>query len=443
MATSLYDRIQAYLNPVDSAAPILDFEKSQGSRIYDKGTGKPIIDFMAHYASLPIGYNHPALSEPEFEKELLRVSKVKVANLDILSDEWCEFFETFRRVVGPKGFDKYFFIEGGGLGVENALKAAFDWKCHRNMRKGKGERGFEVMHFREAFHGRTGYTLTLTNTTDPNKTKLYPKFDWPRILNPKMRFPMVDGNLEATLEDERAAKNEIEKVLQEKADDIAAIIIEPIQGEGGDNHFRKEFLQYLRDVCDEHDIMLVYDEVQTGMGATGDPWCWQSIGVEPDLFAFAKKAQLGGFVSNGRIMEEEHNVFTVPSRISSTWGGSLTDMVRCKKILEVIEQEKLFENAARRGEQAVERLREIEISTEMIENVRGRGLLIAFDLIYPEARGEIVDQLYDNGLMVLVCGAKSIRFRPSLNVTSEDISEALDIVEKTLKAAEPPVTKTT
>jgi L-lysine 6-transaminase len=441
LPSQFHQKVESYVNPIDPAAPVIDFDKSSGAKMYDKSTGKYIIDFATHYASLPLGYNHPGFNDPEYEKTLLRVSRIKVANLDILSDEWLSFMETFKRVVGPEGFPKYFFIEGGALGVENALKAAFDWKIHRNIRRGKGERGTEVIHFREAFHGRTGYTLSLTNTTDPNKTKYFPKFSWPRILNPKMRFPMEGENLEATLADEIAAKAELEKVIAEKSDDLAAMIIEPIQGEGGDNHFRLEFMQYLRSICDEHDIILIFDEVQTGMGMTGKPWAWQSIGVEPDIFAFAKKAQLGGMVVGKRILEEEKNVFNVPSRISSTWGGGLVDMVRCQRYLEIIEQEKLFQNAAAKGAEIVEKLHGIAERTELIHNVRGRGLFIAFDLVYPETRTSVVDTLYDNGLMLLVCGSQSIRFRPPLNVTTEVIDEALGILENTLTSTEVPISK--
>ncbi len=426
---------------MDPAVPVIDWEKSQGARLFDLNSGKAVIDFASHYASLPLGYNHPKFFDSEYEQELLKVSRVKIANLDILSEAFNDFLQTFIRVVGPAGFEKYFFVDGGGLGVENAMKAAFDWKVHRNLRNGKGERGYKILHFREAFHGRTGYTLSVTNTQDPNKTRYFAKFDWPRVMNPKMRFPMTGENLEATLEDEEASKQQIEDYLSREGDDIAAILLEPIQGEGGDNHFRPEFLQYLRKAADEHDVLLIFDEVQTGMGMTGDPWAFQTLGVEPDLVCFAKKAQTGGFMTGPRLLQEEKNVFTVPSRISSTWGGSLTDMIRCKKYLEVIEEENLLKNVRERGKQAMEALEAIAQRTELIHNVRGRGLFVAFDLNYAETRGAVIETLYDKGLMVLPSGARTVRFRPHLNVTSEVMEEATSIVEKTLKSVEVPVAK--
>ncbi len=433
--------VRPHVVPIDANTPVIDWEKSKGARLYDSNAGLAVIDFAAHYASLPLGYNHPDFFDKAYEAELLKVSRIKVANLDVLSESYQGFLETFRRVVGPPMAQKYFFVDGGALAIENAMKAAFDWKVHRNIRNGKGERGYQIVHFREAFHGRSGYTLSVTNTHDPNKTKYFPKFDWPRVLNPKIRFPMTGENLEATLEDERAAMKELQRVFAERSDDIAAILIEPIQGEGGDNHFRKEFLQFLRNMADEHDCLLIFDEVQTGMGTSGKPWAFQSIGVTPDLVAFAKKAQVGGIFSGPRLLEEPMNVFTVPSRISSTWGASLTDMVRCKRYLEIIERDNLIENAAQRGRQILELLHGIEERTELIYNVRGRGLFIAFDLVHPETRGQFVDALYDNGLMVLVCGDRSIRFRPHLNVTSDVIEEALAIVERTLLKIEVPAPK--
>src|SRR5207248_8889633 len=134
------------------------------------------------------------------------------------------------------------FVEGGALGIENAVKTAFDWKVRKNFRKGhQSERGSQIMHLREAFHGRTGYTLSLTNTADPRKTQYFPKFDWPRIANPKLSFPVTDEVLVRVAAEERLALDAIRQVLAERGDDVAAIILEPIQAEGGDNHFCPDF----------------------------------------------------------------------------------------------------------------------------------------------------------------------------------------------------------
>jgi L-lysine 6-transaminase len=182
-----------------------------------------------------------------------------------------------------------FFIEGGALGIENALKTAFDWKVRRNKAKGiPGEKGSQIVHFREAFHGRTGYTLSLTNT-DPVKTDYFPKFKWPRIENPKLRFPVTPEVKRDVIGAEQQALAQLEKAFVDNPDDIAAIIIEPIQAEGGDNHFRPEFLQALQAAAKRHECFFIVDEVQTGVGMTGKMWGHEHFGIQPDALAFGKK----------------------------------------------------------------------------------------------------------------------------------------------------------
>lgn len=428
--------VRPYVPPIDQFPLVINFAKSHGAFLFDEASMSHKIDFAGSYASMPLGYNHPAMTTPEFERELVEVSRVRIANLDVLCEPYARFLETFVRVAGA-GFTKYFFVDGGALGVENAMKAAFDWKVRRNLAAGRGERGHEILHFRQAFHGRGGYTLSVTNTADPNKTKHFPKFPWPRVTNPKCHFPLEGDHLDQTLQGERAAMNEIEHAFAAKRDDIAAILIEPIQSEGGDNHFRPEFLRFLRETADANDCLLIFDEVQTGMGLTGDMWAWQTLGVRPDIVCFAKKAQVGGFMAGERLLAEPHNVFVVPSRISSTWGASLTDMVRCRKYLEIYESENILENVRARGAELIRHLHAIADDLECIENVRGRGLMAAFDLVYPEMRNELLAALERNGLLLLPCGEKSVRFRPHLNVTREVIGKAMDILAATLEASLP------
>ena len=174
---------------VDGFHLVVDLDKSQGSRMIDASTGKSYLDFYSMFASNPIGFNHPRLMTAEFEKKLLRAARQKPANSDVYSVEMAEFVETLDRFAIPKHLPHLFLVEGGALGIENALKAAFDWKVQKNFARGYTiERGTQVIHFKQAFHGRTGYTLSLTNT-DPIKTQYFPKFAWPRIDNPKIQLP--------------------------------------------------------------------------------------------------------------------------------------------------------------------------------------------------------------------------------------------------------------
>ncbi|HEC95055.1 MAG TPA: L-lysine 6-transaminase, partial [Thermoplasmatales archaeon] len=336
----------------------------------------------------------------------------------------------------PDHFKHLFFISGGALAVENGLKTAFDWKIRKNIERGKGEHlGTQVIHFKEAFHGRTGYTLSLTNTFNLNKTKYFPKFNWPRITNPKIRFPLNSENLRRVEELEKQAVTEIEEAVTENPDDIAALIIEPIQGEGGDNHFRKEFFLELRRLCDEHEMMFILDEVQTGVGITGKMWAYQHFDFKPDILAFGKKTQVCGIMVSDRVDEIEDNVFKVSSRLNSTWGGNLVDMVRCQKYLEVIHKENLIHNAKEQGKRLLSGLEELQQKyPDKISNARGRGLMCAFDLPTPEKRDQLKNALYKNNLLILSCGATTIRFRPPLTISSEEIDKAVEILDNTLKA---------
>lgn len=415
---------------------VMDLKKSKGSWVFDARRGRNVLDFFTNFASIPIGYNHPRLDNPEFREKLADVSLNKPANSDIYTTYMAEFVETFARIAVPPSLNKHmFFVEGGSLGIENAIKTAFDWKIRKNFKKGlQQEKGTQIMHLREAFHGRTGYTLSLTNTADPRKTQYFPKFDWPRIDNPKIQFPTTDASLTEVAEREKAALAQAKQYLVERKDDVAAFIMEPIQGEGGDNHFRPEFFRAVRQLCDENDMLLIFDEVQSGVGLTGKMWSFQHFGIEPDLFCFGKKTQVCGFAANDRIFDIPDNVFTVSSRINSTWGGNLTDMVRAQRYFEVIEEDGLVENAAKVGAHFVGELQRFaEEFPSLVSNVRGRGLMAAFDLPSGDVRDATLNAFMAKDVMVLSSGHRSARFRPALNLSMEEAAEGIRRMESALK----------
>ncbi|HLI50905.1 MAG TPA: aminotransferase class III-fold pyridoxal phosphate-dependent enzyme, partial [Thermomicrobiaceae bacterium] len=315
MTTVAPDRVRMVLAKsilADGYELVYDLERSHGSWLVDARTGEEYIDTYSFIASGAIGHNHPALRDPAFQHKLLTAALVKPANPDLYTTYYAEFVETFARIAIPDEFPHLFFIDGGALAVENALKTAFDWKAKKNLAAGKAPGAGKVIHFTEAFHGRSGYTLSLTNTSDPRKTEYFPGFDWPRIPVPKMRFPVTPETTAEVEGREKAALDQITRILEREADDVAAIIIEPIQGEGGDNHVRPEFLQGLRRLADRFDVFLIYDEVQTGMGITGSWWAFQQLGVAPDAFAFGKKTQVCGIAVSRRVDEVERNVFVEP-----------------------------------------------------------------------------------------------------------------------------------
>ncbi len=417
---------------LDGFKIVIDLERSRGSYLYNAVSDKRLIDFYGFFGSMPVGFNHPHFDNPEVRRDLLRAAKVKIANSDIYSAGYAEFIKTFDRVVGFPPLERYLFIEGGALAVENCLKAAMDWKVRKNMAAGHGERGTQVLHFRHAFHGRSGYTMSLTNT-DPRKTDLFAKFDWPRVSCPCIDFSLPDSEREAdVIEREQQAEREIREFIEQRGIDICALIIEPIQGEGGDNHFRGEWLQTLRKICDENDVLLIFDEVQCGMGATGRNWCCEHFDVVPDLLAFGKKAQVCGVMAGPRLDEVKDNAFRLPSRLNSTWGGNFTDMVRSTHYLRIIEEEHLVENAAKVGAYFLDQLRELQSRTPsgLISAARGRGLFLAFDLPDPKTREEFWHGFFDRGVLTLRSGENSIRFRPALDITAGVIDEAMELMRE-------------
>jgi L-lysine 6-transaminase len=415
---------------VDGFKLVFDLARSHGSIFVDAATGRELIDLYSFYASQPIGFNHPYFDRPEVKADLLAAAKVKVANADVYTVQFATFICEFARVAAHPSLDRYFFIEGGAIAVENALKAAMDWKVRKNLAAGRGERGTEIIHFERAFHGRSGYTMSLTNT-DPRKIAYYAKFPWPRIVTPSLDFSLPPAQREAAvIEKEKLALKQIGDVLAEKAVDIAAIIIEPIQGEGGDNHFRGEFLHALRRVCDQNDILLIFDEVQCGMGMTGRNWACQHFDVLPDLLVFGKKVQVCGVMAGARLDEVKDNCFRQPSRISSTWGGNFTDYVRSTHYLRIIAEERLVENARVQGDVFLAGLHDLARKYSAVTAVRGRGLMLAFDLPNTALRDAFWKGAYELGLLVVRCGERSIRLRPVLDVKDDIIQAAFRIMDQ-------------
>ena len=414
---------------------VVDLEKSRGAYIHDSCNNRDYVDFFTCFASVPLGMNHPKMLEPNFLAKLQRAALHKVSNSDIYTVEMAEFVDTFSRLARPDYLHYLFFVEGGALAVENALKVAFDWKVRKNFQKGHvRERGHQVIHFREAFHGRSGYTMSLTNT-DPTKTDLYPKFHWPRILNPKLSFPVTPEVLERVRRDEELALAQIRQAIHDNPDDIAALIIEPIQGEGGDNHFRPEFLQKLREITLEEDILFILDEIQTGIGITGKMWAHQHMGIRPDIISFGKKTQICGIAVSTRVDEVPDNVFHTASRINSTWGGNLVDMVRATRYLEIIDEDGLVDNARVQGEFLLERIAEFTRKyPDLLSNPRGRGMFAAFTVRDHKSRNELLRRCReDKGVIILPCGPVSIRFRPPLDINRAALEDGLGRMEEAIR----------
>ena len=442
--SKVHSTISQYMLP-DADRLVIDLERSHGAYLVDAVTGREYLDFYTYFASIPVGHNHPKMLEPAFLEKLTLSAIHKPANSDFYTGLMAEFVQTFGEIAMPEEMPHLFLISGGSLAVENALKTAFDWKVRKNLDL-IGSRSLEeasmpvleglgtkIIHFEQSFHGRSGYTLSITNTADPRKTMYFPKFNWPRVVNPKLRFPVTAEVLEDVRKREEIAIQQIETACRQFKGDIAGLIIEPIQGEGGDNHFRPEFFRELRRLSDQHEFLLIYDEVQSGMGITGLMWAHEHYGVQPDVFAFGKKSQVCGIVAGKRVEEVDQHVFEESSRINSTWGGNLVDMVRATRYLQIIDEENLLAHTAAVGEILISGLKAVaDESKGIMSNVRGRGMMVAFDLPDPIRRDTMMKTLEKNGLKALKSGTNSIRFRGMLDVPEEVVEKALEIVAKSL-----------
>lgn len=442
-ATQVHEQINKFLPP-GAENIVVDLEKSHGPYLHDALTGREYIDFFTYFASAPIGHNHPKMHDSTFIEKLISVAITKPSSSDFYTTYMAEFVEAFARLAMPSDMKHLFLISGGALAVENGLKVAFDWKARKNFArvskpapKGLPHRieglGTKIIHFQESFHGRSGYTLSLTNTEDPRKYLYFPKFDWPRVINPKLRFPVTEDVLAEVKRAEELAIAQIEMAVRQHPGDIAALIIETIQGEGGDNHFRPEFFAELRRLADEHEFLFIVDEIQSGMGITGKMWAIEHMGVRPDIIVFGKKAQVCGIIVGPRIDDVADNVFSEESRINSTWGGDLTDMVRAARFLEIMQEDKLLDHTAKMGERLLAGLHSLADSSKgFVSNVRGRGMMVAFDVPDKAKRDEVIERMKENGVFALKSGNHSIRFRGMLDTPAEIIDKAVEIVGKSL-----------
>ena len=416
----------------DGFEQFIDLNKSHGSYLVDQRNGDEYLDMFSMYASGAVGYNHPYILKHKGILGDISVNKTTLS--DIYNVYYADFMGTFSEHAMPDYLNKVFFIDGGSLAVENALKAAFDWKKRKNLENGFTQEGDKIIYFNQSFHGRSGYTLTLTNTSDPRKTMYFPKFPWFKVDNPKLSFPVNDDVLSDVANEEKKVVDRINSIISENPNDIAAIIIEPIQGEGGDNHFRNDFMIKIREICDNNDIIFIFDEVQTGIGITGKMWAHEHFSVKPDIISFGKKTQVCGMMASDRIYEFDNNVFKESSRINSTFGGNLVDMYRFKLILEIMYNENLLSNVQEMGPHLLGQINMLANQFPgYVTNPRGQGLFCAFDLPSTIERDKMINELLDRKLIILGSGDNSIRFRPHLNVVKQDIDIAIEKIADVIK----------
>ena len=374
----------------------VDFQKSQGSTLYDTNTEKKYLDFFGMYASLPLGYNHPIFKTQEFVDEYMGASSFKINNCEFTSKETLEFDKLFEEYAGQQQFTNFHYTCTGALAVEAAIKTCIEYSNFRQP---------YILSFNNSFHGINSYGGFVTSRFPGADARLN---GFPEIFSIK-----VDCNLEHVK-------------YQLKNNAITCVLVEPIQCSAGDIHQDKQFFQGLRQLCDDFDVPLIFDEIQIGFGGTGKLWYYEHTDVVPDIVIFGKKTQLSGIMAKeflGKIFTPERSI-----RLEVTWDGDISDMIRCKHIIKAYKQYDILKNVEKQGNLLKQELSKLN----QIENLRGRGLIVGFDLTSQEKRDTLVQALYRNGLICNSTGVKSIRLRPNLAISEKDILSAVSIIEKSL-----------
>jgi acetylornithine/N-succinyldiaminopimelate aminotransferase len=361
--------------------------KGRGSWLFDE-KGERYLDFIAGIATNSLGHSHPALAEAVQKQagELIHCSNLYEIPLQA---------EVAQMLTEATDFDKVFFCNSGTEAVEAAIKLA-----RKHAYEAAGPEKYEVLTFTKSFHGRTYGSLSATGQATYQEAF----------------GPMVPGFAYAPFGDLEAAEDMV-------GPQTAAVLVEPIQGEGGINEAPEGFLQSLRDLCDEHEALLIFDEVQTGAGRTGHLYAYQGVGVVPDVLTSAKG--LGGGVPVGAMLAKEEYAVLTPGNHGSTFGGNPLAMAAVKAVLGVVGDPIFLEEVRFKGAILKNAL---QLIAERIPDaeVRGEGLLLGLDLKDPELAKEVFEKCLEQGVLVNVIGGTTIRLAPPLTVTKTEIRHALD-----------------
>ncbi|MFC7236413.1 aspartate aminotransferase family protein [Halosegnis marinus] len=389
--------------------------------------GNVLLDFTSHVGAAPLGYNNPDLLERMAEFDL--VDPLKIAGQDFYTTagdpadvDFPGPAELMDRLAdaSPDGLDTVFLSNSGAEAVENAIKVCYD--------DTKGQYGIT---FQGAFHGRTLGALSL------NRSKSVYRRD----------FPEIAGIHDAPFCDDRTCDpttcscgffagdtSQLRRMLDPKrgyvdAGEVAYLIMEPIQGEGGYRFPSASFMREVADVCGTHDIPLVVDEIQSGLGRTGEFWASDGYPIEPDVITAAKGLRVGATIASGDTFPEER------SRLSSTWGaGDIVATMQGAITVDLIREGGLMDNAVARGRQAVETLRDYDLPG--VTDVRGKGLMLALDFAGTDLRDAVVDAALARGLLTLGCGTRTLRLLPPLDVTAREIELGCSILADAVRAAQ-------
>jgi len=422
-----------------------DYEKSRGNYIVD-ADGNTLLDVFCQISSMPVGYNNPALFEAAKTDEWVQATINRPALGISPNKDWPHKLNEIFMSVAPKGLKQVTTLMCGSCSNEVAMKAAFMKyqqkkrggpgvgftaeelsSCMKNQAPGSPDLSF--LSFKGGFHGRTFGSLSCTRSKDLHKIDI-PAFNWPAAPFPQLKYPLEENKAENEAEEARCLK-EVEEIIKTWKSPVAGILVEPIQAEGGDNFASPDFFRKLRALAKKHDIVFIVDEVQTGGGPTGKLWAHEHWNLPedspPDMVTFSKKFQAAGFF---------HNVDTRPGqgyRNFNTWLGDPMRALQMGVIVREIKDKNLLENVRVTGEYLREELGDISRETKAIQNVRGQGTFIAFDLATPEARDQLVGFMRQAGIQSSGCGTRSVRLRPMLWFQPKHAKIYLDGLRDALK----------
>lgn len=418
-----------------------DYEASRGNYLVDVD-GNRFLDIYGQIASLPIGYNHPAIVDAMTDKQNMALLAQRPCLGIFPPADWVDRIESTLAKVQPRGLVDVNTLMCGSCSNENAYKAVFIW-YQTKLRGGARPSTFDletsmshklpgtpnlgILSFQGGFHGRLLGCLSTTHSKAIHKVDI-PAFDWPVASFPRLRYPM-EAHQAANEAEEARCLDEVERLLQENQQTdgttkakIAGMVVEPIQAEGGDNHASPAFFRALRTLAADYGVAFIVDEVQTGGGSTGKFWAHEHWELEnpPDIVTFSKKLQTGGYFAKEEFRLQEG------FRIFNTWMGDPSKMISLQAFLEVLERDNLLENTQVTGDFLHHGLEELSTKyPSLISNVRGQGTYLAIDLPTEAQRNDYIGILKMLGVAAGGCGTVSVRFRPALVFQPRHAAECL------------------
>ncbi|KAH7317356.1 4-aminobutyrate aminotransferase [Rhexocercosporidium sp. MPI-PUGE-AT-0058] len=422
---------------------VADYVNSSGNYIVDVD-GNKYLDVYAQIASIAVGYNNEALIKAAKSPEMITALVNRPATGNFPAENWMSLLRDGLMRAAPKGLNQIFTAQSGSEANELAFKAAFmlyqrrqrgegvEWteeeigSCINNAKPGSPE--LAVLSFRNSFHGRGFGSLSTTRSKAVHKLDI-PSFNWPQASFPALKYPLEKYTTENTAEEQRCL-TEVESLIQSWHCPVAAVIIEPIQGEGGDNHASPAFFQGLRAITQKLKVVLIVDEVQTGFGATGKFWAhdhW-NLSTPPDIVTFSKKAQTAGYFFSDTMLVPDKAY-----RQFNTWMGDAARVILCNAVIEQIIETKLVEQTARVGAVLYAELEKLATRyPQLIQNLRGKGqgTFIAFDTL---SAAPLLAKMKRLGVNIGSCGRETVRLRPMLVFNEQHVALLIKAIETAFK----------